>query len=79
MNHLMFQPIYRHPGQRLFGFATRQQDKTHLYAVAAAYAIYQGQTIYGNVIEVLTDELLLKEMSSCAHLNIEAVAVADPP
>lgn len=75
---------YRFHGQTFVGLATRRHDKTlDHYAYAALPSIpNNGQTILREtieecrkVIEVLTDDALLKERSSAWHVPIKAVAV----
>jgi hypothetical protein len=76
----MNRPVYRYPGEKFVGFATRQRDKTLKHddrRVAAVRAIPNRglRTAEGKVSEVLTDEALLKERSLHFHVTIEAVVI----
>jgi hypothetical protein len=74
----MDQPIFRYPGQKFVGLATRQQDNTlnHFAYTLVNEIPRKGDELFERkVVEVLTDEKLLKERSTCALNNIEAVAV----
>jgi hypothetical protein len=75
-------PIYRHLGEKLVAFATRQRDGTLKHdtaRVAAVRAIPNiGLTAADRkVSEVLMDEALLKERSLYLRVPVEAVVVLE--
>ncbi len=74
----MDQVIFKYPGQKFVGVATRKADGTLNHAAFALVNAIpkKGDTIADReVSEVLTDAELLKERSTCALNTIEAVAV----
>lgn len=74
----MDQVIFKYPGQKFVGIATRQTDGTlnhSAFALVNAIPCKGGTFADREVSELLTDEALLKERSLCALATIEAVAV----
>ena len=74
----MDQIIFKYPGQKFLGLATRQKDKSlkHVAFTLVTVIPRKGDALGDmEVVEVLTDPEVLKERSSCACNNIEAVAV----
>lgn len=74
----MNQVIFKYPGQKFVGIATRLNDGTlnHSGFTLVHVLPKKGAMLFDReVSEVLTDEALLKERSLCAQNNIEAVAV----
>ena len=75
----MDQIIFRYPDQKFVGLASRSPDKklNHLGFTLMNALPKLGDTLFERkVVELLTDEQLLKERSSCAHVEkIEIVAV----
>ncbi len=74
----MDQVIFKYPDQKFVGIATRERDGTlnHQGFVLVSVIPEKGSMLFSRQItELLTDEELLKERSSCALNRIEAVAV----
>jgi len=70
--------IFKYPGQKFVGIARRNPTGTleHEGFVLVNAVPKQGGRVCGRqILEVLTDEDLLKERSRCALNEIEAVAV----
>lgn len=73
-----YQPIFRYPGQKFVGIAARQTDGTlyHSGFTLVNSLPSRGARLFDReVLEMLTDEALLKERSRFALVEIEAVAV----
>jgi hypothetical protein len=74
----MAQIIFAYPGQKFVALAMRQPDNTlNHFAFARADQLPKLGEVIENmkVVELLTDEELLKERSACALNPIEVVAV----
>jgi hypothetical protein len=72
------QIIFKYPGQKFVGVATRQKDNSlnHVGFILVDAIPKNGDPLFqGKVAEVLTDAELLKERSACALNNIEAVVI----
>ncbi len=72
------QLIFKYPGQKFAGVATRGADKTlkHEGFILVNDLPKLGDALCERkVVELLTDEELLKERSACALNTIEVVAV----
>lgn len=79
----MNQIIFKYPGQVFVGLATRNADNTlNHQAFMPTYSVpKKGDTLVEReVVEVLTDEALLKELTQRACVDkMEAVAVLGKP
>jgi lipoate-protein ligase A len=74
----MDQIIFRYPGQKFVGIATRKTDGTlaHQGYILIDAIPKKGATLFQRpVLEVLTEEKMLKEISLRAANTLEAVAV----
>ena len=74
----LIQIIFKYPGQKFVGVATRQKDHSlnhECYILVNDIPKKGDPLLQGNVVEVLTDAELLKERSAFALNNIEAVAI----
>ena len=74
----MDQVIFKYPGQKFVGIATRKADGTlnHQGFILIDAVPKEGATLFERpVVVVLTEEELLKEQSRCALNEIVAVAV----
>ena len=74
----MDQVIFRYPDQKFVGIATRKADGTlnHQGFILVDAVPKKGAALFDRqVLEVLTEEGLLKERSRCALNEITAVAV----
>jgi lipoate-protein ligase A len=74
----MDQVIFKYPGQKFVGIATRKADGTlnHQGYVLIDAVPRKGATLFDRpVSEMLTEEELLKERSRCALNEIAAIAV----
>ena len=75
----MDQVIFKYPGQIFVGLATRKPDRSlnHQGFILCDVVPRKGATLFDRqVVEVLTNETLLKELSQRACVDkMEAVAV----
>jgi hypothetical protein len=70
--------IFRYPGQKFVGLASKQADGTlaHVGYTLLDVLPKKGDTLFEReVLEVVTDEDVLKERSMCARNEIEVIAV----